>query len=84
MNRTEKHRMTRMKNDMAFQQRTRTLNFSDYKNMYPPSLHILSKMPAGATPVQACDEVGKWLDEHPEEWNKPSYHLLIKALKAAY
>ena len=28
--------------------------------------------------------VGKWLEGHPEEWNKPAYQLLIKALKEAF
>jgi len=28
--------------------------------------------------------VGKWLDGHPEEWNKPAQQLVIKALKEAF
>ncbi|MCX6179083.1 MAG: Rap1a/Tai family immunity protein [Chlorobiales bacterium] len=59
-------------------------HLSVYKNAYPPYLHILSSIPEKATLLQACDVVGKWLDEHPEQWNKPSYQLVIKALEAAF
>ena len=48
------------------------------------STHILFSIPEGATLGQACDVVGKWLDGHPEEWNKPAQQLVIKALKEAF
>jgi len=60
---------------------SRKRNFADYKNTYPPYLHIFFSIPEGATHAQVCDVIGMWLDEHPAEWNKPSYQLLIKALK---
>jgi hypothetical protein len=48
------------------------------------STHILFSIPEGATLGQACDVVGKWLDGHPEEWNKPAQQLVVKALKEAF
>ncbi|NMW18640.1 MAG: hypothetical protein HKK66_06415 [Chlorobiaceae bacterium] len=35
-------------------------------------------IPERSTLGQVCDVVGKWLEGHPEEWNKP------KALKEAF
>ena len=72
------------KQEKAFKPRSEKLNSAYYKNPYPPCLHILFSIPEGATLGQACEVVSKWLDEHPEEWNKPSYQLLITALKAAF
>jgi hypothetical protein len=83
MNRKKQTGMIHMKKHKAIKQLSRKRNFADYKTTYPPYLHILFSIPEGATPVQACDVVDKWLDEHPEEWNKPGYQLLIKALKTA-
>ena len=48
------------------------------------SMHSLFSIPEGATLGQACDVVGKWLDRHPEEWNRPAHQLVIKALKEAF
>ncbi len=47
-------------------------------------MHILFEIPEGATIGQACDVVGRWLDRHPEEWNKPAEQLVINALKEAF
>ena len=48
------------------------------------NMHTQLTVPEGATIGQACDVVGKWLDKHPEEWNKPARQLVIKALKEAF
>ncbi|MEI8186999.1 MAG: Rap1a/Tai family immunity protein [Chlorobiaceae bacterium] len=52
--------------------------------VYDSSTHTLFRIPDGATLGQACDVVGKWLDRHPEELNKPAHQLVIKALKEAF
>ncbi len=46
--------------------------------------HTLFNIPEGATIGQACDVVGKWLDKHPEELNKPARQLVVQALKEAF
>ena len=48
------------------------------------NMRTLFHIPEGATIGQACDVVGKWLDRHPEEWNKPAKQLVVQALKEAF
>jgi len=40
--------------------------------------------PSNVTNDQICAVVGKWLDEHPEEWNKPDNELISNALIQAF
>ena len=47
-------------------------------------MHTLFNIPDGVTIGQACDVVGKWLDMHPEELNKPARQLVAEALKEAF
>ncbi len=48
------------------------------------NMHVNIIIPEGATIGQACDVVGRWLETHPEELNKPAKQLVIKALKEAF
>jgi hypothetical protein len=45
---------------------------------------FLFNPPYGSTVGQLCSVVGKWLDNHPEEWNKPAGELVTKALQSAF
>lgn len=41
-------------------------------------------LPEGSTVGQVCAVVAKYLNAHPEEWEKPGYILVAKALKQAF
>ena len=42
------------------------------------------RIPVGATEDQVCAIVGKYLEAHPEEWNKVGSDLVIKTLRIAF
>lgn len=42
------------------------------------------RIPVGATKDQVCAIVGKYLEAHPEEWNKVGSDLVVKALRIAF
>ena len=44
----------------------------------------LYNSPDGITVGQMCSIVGKYLDEHPEEWNEPAWVLVRLALLEAF
>ena len=41
-------------------------------------------IPNGATVGQICSIVGKWLEDHPEEWNFTADVLVYRALLKAF
>jgi len=45
---------------------------------------IAFKIPSGVTTGQLCSVVGKYIDDHPSEWNQEAADLVIKALKKAF
>ncbi len=45
---------------------------------------IRFNIPEGVTIGQVCDITGKWLDKHPEKWNKPAHQLVIQAVKESF
>jgi len=42
------------------------------------------ELPDPTETKQLSAVVGKWLENHPEEWNKPAIELVIKALQTAF
>ncbi len=42
------------------------------------------QIPDGATKDQVCSIVGKYLEAHPEEWNKVGSDLVLRALRTAF
>ncbi len=54
------------------------------KNIYPYCGQKSIEFPSNVTDDQICAVVGKWLDEHPEEWNKPGNELILNALIQAF
>lgn len=45
---------------------------------------IAFTLPIGTTANQVFAIVGKWIDEHPTEWNKPADVIIWAALKEAF
>lgn len=45
---------------------------------------VYFSIPADAKVNQMCAIVGKWLEDHPEEWNKSATSLTIAALSKAF
>jgi len=41
-------------------------------------------IPDGVTVGQICAIIGKYLDGHPEEWDRGAYHLIIETMARTY
>lgn len=52
--------------------------------VYDGNENELFFVPSGVTGHKFYNIVGKYLDNHPEEWNKSAADLVIKALQTVF
>ncbi len=55
--------------------------FSEATPFLRPGLY---EIPKGTTMLQLCSVVGKYLEDHPEDWSWPAHILVVSALREAF